>query len=374
MQNIQTQIVSNTHSRGGGRVASDRFRESLQFCEDFNGLEENTNRYGLFLLVKRVGKLAGFTPRMIHLLDYYMAYTTELDWEQGSRPIVFQSLSRTALDFGVTERQVQNLEKQLFEAGAITWNDSGNHKRYGQRDTATGRLLYAYGVDLTPLAYLKAELEDKLHQKQLYNQAWQETKRDISSCRRQMRSLILEWQLEEGSDFHQIQNFDQSYQEIAFQLRTHIELPELRSLLERHRSLHKALIDAMGVGEGGGDKKPAQLSSIGKPTQKHSCTSEPKFVHYKYTNLNKNICSPSDISFQKSKAENPALNDPILAAGIPNITLKQVIHCASDRFREHFPIEPKLKPPTRFVQTCKSANGVGRKLAKCWGEQGLQSA
>lgn len=341
MQHIQTHDFPNVKNRGGGRIASDRYRETLQFCEDFAGLEENTNRYGLLLLVKRVGKLAGFTPRMIHLLDYYMAYTTELDWEQGSRPIVFQSLSRTALDFGVTERQIQKLEKQLFELGAITWNDSGNHKRFGQRDTATGRLLYAYGVDLTPLAYLKAELENKLHQKQLYNQAWQETKRDISSYRRQIRSLILEWQLEEGADLYQIQNFDQSYQEIAFQLRTHIELQELRSLLERHKSLHKVLIDAMGVGEDERNKMAARPSPMAQTTPKHSCTSEPEFVHYKYSNLNKNYCSPLDNSFQKNKEEIPAPNDPILAAGIPHITLKQVIHCASDRFREHFPIEPR---------------------------------
>lgn len=338
MQHIQTHISLDAISRGGGRIASDRYRESLQICDDFTGLEENTNRYDLLLLVKRVGKLAGFTPRMIHLLDYYMAYTTELDWEQGSQPIVFQSLSRTALDLGVTERQIQKLEKQLFEVGAITWNDSGNHKRYGQRDSATGRLLYAYGVDLTPLAYLKAELEDKLHQKQLYNEAWQKTKRQISSYRRQMRSLILEWQLEEGADAHQIQSFEQNYLQIAFQLRTHIRLQELRALLERHKSLHKALIDEMGVG-GNRETEPAQLSSLAKTTPKHSCISEPKFVHYKYTTLlNKNTCSPLDPGFQKSIAKPTEPDDLVSATGLQHISLKQVLQAASERFLGCLPL------------------------------------
>ncbi len=338
MQHIQTHISQHATSRGGGRIASDRYRESQQLCEDFTGLEEDTNRYGLLLLVKRVGKLAGFTPRMIHLLDYYMAFTTELDWEQGSRPIVFQSLSRTALDLGVTERQIQKLEKQIFEIGAITWNDSGNHKRYGQRDSATGRLLYAYGVDLTPLAYLKEELEDQLHQKQLYNEAWQATKRQISSYRRQIRSLILEWQLEEGADPHRIRTFEQNYQQIAFQLRTHIELQELRSLLERHESLHEALMDAMGVG-GNRNKEPAQLSSVAKTTPKHSCTSEPEFVHYKYTTLlNKNTGSLSDSGFQKSVAKPTEPDDLISVTGLQHISLKQVLQAASDRFLGYLPL------------------------------------
>ena len=339
MQHIQTHISEHATSRGGGRIASDRYRESQQLCEDFTGLEEDTNRYGLLLLVKRVGKLAGFTPRMIHLLDYYMAFTTEIDWEQGSRPIVFQSLSRTALDLGVTERQIQKLEKQLFEVGAITWNDSGNHKRYGQRDTATGRLLYAYGVDLTPLAYLKEELEDQFHQKQLYNEAWQATKRQISSYRRQMRSLILEWHLEEGADPHQIQTFEQNYQQIAFQLRTHIELQELRSLLERHISLHQTLMDAMGVGDGDRDKQSLHSSPMAKTAPKHSCTSEPEFVHYKYTTLlNKNTCSPSDSGFQKSVAEPTEPKDLVSATGLQHISIRQVLQAASDRFMGHLPL------------------------------------
>ena len=134
---------------------------------------------------------------MIELLDFYMAYTREIDWEEASRPIVFQSVSRTALALGVSERQIQKLEQQLFALGVITWNDSGNHKRYGQRDAQTGRIIYAYGVDLTPLAYLKEELQTKLHEKELHDQAWLETKRQISWYRRQIRSTLLQWQ-EEG--------------------------------------------------------------------------------------------------------------------------------------------------------------------------------
>src|SRR5690606_1300169 len=107
------------------------------------------------------------------------------------RPVVFQSLSRTALDLGVSERQIQKLERRLFEIGAVAWHDSGNHKRFGRRNPKTGKLLFAYGVDLTPLAYLKQQLEEKLEEKQRYNDQWQATKRAVSEHRRQLRGHLL---------------------------------------------------------------------------------------------------------------------------------------------------------------------------------------
>ena len=123
-------IHSNPMKGRGGRISSPELRHSLTQSENFTGLEQDVNRYDLLLLVKRIGKGAGFSAKMIHLLDYYMAFTRDIDWEQGSSPIIYQSLSKTALDMGVSERQVQRLEQSLFEAGALTWHDSGNHRRY----------------------------------------------------------------------------------------------------------------------------------------------------------------------------------------------------------------------------------------------------
>jgi len=338
MLSTPTFLLPIQTSRGGGRIASDRYRQSLDLCEDFTGLEENTNRYDLLLLVKRAGKLAGFTPRMIVLLDYYMAFTRELDWEEGSRPIVYQSLARTSLDLGVSERQIQKLEQQLFSAGAITWNDCGNHRRYGQRHSSTGKIIFAYGVDLTPLAYLRAELEQKLHEKQLYTEAWQKTKRLISSYRRQIRSLMLEWQQEEGPQAQLLQKFEQDYQEIAIQLRTHIELQELRTLLGRHKRLHSALVDAMEVEGNRENKASARQSSAADKTQKSSCRSVPKFVHYKYSTQLKNNGSPSASCFQKSVAKPTGPDDLVSATGLQHVSLGQSLQAASDRFLGYLPL------------------------------------
>jgi len=358
---------SETNRRGGGRIASDAYRKSLADCEDFTGLEENTNRYDLLLLVKRTGKLAGFSPRMIHLLDYYMAFTCELDWEEGSRPIVYQSLARTSLDLGVTERQIQKLEKQLFEVGAITWNDSGNHKRYGRRDPETGRIQYAYGVDLTPLAFLKPALEEKLHEKQLYDKAWLDTKREISQYRRQIRSLILELQ-EQGSHTDAIQPFENSYTEIAIQLRTNIRLGALRVLLSRHSDLHSRLLEYVAVNTPA-QTNPSQAPDLAKETPSSSCTSEPKFAHYKYTNpFNKNTCSPSGTGFQKSVAEPTEPDNLISATGLQHISLKQVLLAASEQYRAHLPLEPRPMNWNDVVEAAYRLRSGLHISQKSWGE------
>lgn len=333
-----TQTISP--NRGGGRIASPAYRQSQQQAIDFTGLEETVDRYDLLLLAKRAGKAGGFTPRMLQLLDYYFAYTRECDWEEGSRPIVYQSLSRTALELGVSERQIQLLEKQLFQIGAITWNDSGNHKRYGQRDPRTGKLVYAFGVDLTPLAYLRPELEARLHVKHLYEQAWLQAKRDISAARRQIRSLLAEWEAEEG-DSAELLGFKQTYETIAIQIRTYINLVALRDLLQQHQELEASLMErALEVKPTeNANHDPLISESL---TEKSAPRSEVFFAHYKYTNLNLNKdSSPLYAGLQESVADPSVPFDPVLTAGVPHVTLKAALQAASPRLRERLPLEPR---------------------------------
>lgn len=317
--------------RGGGRIASPAYRQALTQCEDFTGLQDSVNRYDLLLLVKRAGKSAGFSPRMIQLLDYYLAFTRDCDWEEGSRPIVFQSLARTALDLGVTERQIQNLEQQLFQVGALAWNDSGNHRRFGQRDAQSGRLLFAFGVDLTPLAYLKGELEAKLQEKQLLDQAWLATKRQISSQRRQICALLLELQAQGGA----VQPWEADYAAIAGPIRTYHSLADLRALLSRHQALQATLL-ALVVAEEGANEAKAITGSTSPGDAKN-------FVHYNFSTQEstKESRPPAQEGFQESVVEPAEEGGAASAIGLPYISLSQVLQVASDRFRAFLPCEPR---------------------------------
>ncbi len=316
MLSTEIPTASHIYVPGGCRTGSAEYRNSLEFCEEFNGLEEGVNRYDLLLLVKKIGQQAGFTPRMIQLLDYYLAYTRDCDWEEGSRPIVYQSISRTALDLGISERQIQKLEQGLFRLGAITWHDSGNYKRYGQRDSKTGRIIYAYGVELTPLAALKETLQQKLAEKQRHDKSWMETKRQISWYRSQIRATLQEYR-EEGA-ITSILPYEQRYEEIAIQIRSSFDLQRLQALLERHQELLSDLKAELGGGTTAVEQVTQAANLLEKPAS-CSANSEPQFVHNQTTT-------------QES------LNE--FNTGLEHVTLGMVTQATSERFRDLLPTEP----------------------------------
>ena len=365
-------LLISKQSRGG-RISSPKLRQSIELSQDFAGLEENINRYNLLILVKRVGRLAGFTPKMIQLLDYYMSFTREQDWEEGANPIVYQSLSKTALDLGVSERQIQRLEKALFDVGAITWNDSGNHRRYGQRCSETGVILFAYGVDLTPLAYLRPELEARYHEKQLVQKAWAEAKRQISWHRSQIRGHLVELERleEEEADLEPpLLEWQAKYEEIAIQIRAHMDLEGLQALFKQHKDLYESLSEFL-VKKG--------------ETQKTSSRSADMVTHIQYTNQkpsNKLDTRRDTLScFQEKrkpstqaredrsqKKDSPLSEEMILRTGLQHITMKQALNAASSRFREHMPMEQRPMNWYDFVDAAyrlKSDLGISQNN---WGQ------
>ena len=373
-------ILELKQSRGG-RISSSSHRKSYEQVEDFTGLEDNVNRYDLLLLVKRMGKKAGFTPRMINLLDYYMAFTREIDWEQGSSPIIYQSLSKTALDMGVSERQIQRLEQSLFEAGALTWHDSGNHKRYGKRDD-TGRIMFAYGVDLTPLAYLKASLEEKLQEKKMIDAAWMETKRQISYYRGQIRALMCEMELMtlDGQDDYtaELISVQKAYEPLAMQIRTHMSLESVRLLLAKHKELYNEALNVLS------DQNVDKAPIVEDKTKEKSSRSDTDDVHYNYTikkqsnklDTKDRMASPN--ALQKSSSEplelqkvtdhqvetcsneDKSFSDEealILQTGLQHITLKQALNAASENFRNHMPMEERPMNWNDFVDAAYKMKG-----------------
>ena len=332
--------------------SSPELRASIEMAEAFEGLPAEVERYDLLILVKRAGRQAGFTSGMIELLDYYMAFTREADWKEGARPIVFQSLAKTALDFGVSERQIQKLEQALFRAGAITWNDSGNHRRYGQRDPRTGRITYAFGVDLTPLAYLKATLEQKLEEKEARDEAWLAEKRKISWYRAQIRALIGEGGSTEDTA---------TYQRIAVPIKAYMSLEALREIAAGHKECHESLQKLL-------QQRSAVQTSVSK-TEEKTPEGEQNFTSIYSTNQEPSDksepCNPADHAFRESVTR-PSHVHPQhrsrgktsggagganqhppaqgrdekrpATSGLDHVSWKQVLNAASDRFRAHIPV------------------------------------
>lgn len=331
----------------GGRVSSPKFRGLAQISDDFEGLPEGVKHLDLLYLVKDVGRRVGFTPAMISLLEYYVRFTRESDWQEGGRPIVYQSQAKTACHFDVSERQIQRLEKALFELGALTWDTGGNNKRFGVR-SESGELLYASGVDLAPLAALREMLEAKKKDVELEHAAWFETKRQISWYRSRIRSLIAEAASCPGLE-RAAAEADHAYQGIDGHIRVGKDLAFLRDLLKAHLDVYNTLSTTIEA------YTPADANC--GLTEKESSTDAEKVVHIYSTNktqfLKRNTSSPMDRNASErsvaassgAESEHRAGGEvyreewmAALAAEKARISWKQVLAACSDRFKDRFPM------------------------------------
>jgi replication initiation protein RepC len=121
-------------------------------AEGFSGLPDGVTVYGQLLAAfKAAAPRLGLAPRLVHAIDWLFRFTQPQDWEREARPIVWPSALLQQEELGISESQAKRLNRSLIELGLITMKDSPNGKRYGRRD-ARGRIVEAYGFDLSPLA------------------------------------------------------------------------------------------------------------------------------------------------------------------------------------------------------------------------------
>jgi replication initiation protein RepC len=121
-------------------------------AESFAGLPDGITVYGQLLAAfKAAAPRLGLSTRLVHTVDWLFKFTQPQDWERGARPIVWPSALLQQEALGLSETQTKRLNRCLIEAGLVTMKDSPNGKRYGKRDPK-GRIVEAYGFDLSPLA------------------------------------------------------------------------------------------------------------------------------------------------------------------------------------------------------------------------------
>src|SRR5580704_7209169 len=93
----------------------------------------------------------GLPAHAFKLVSWLVKMTMACDWEQGSRPIVWPSARLQQEFLGLSATRVKALNRVLFDAGIFVIRDNEQGKRYGRRGP-DGRIIEAYGFDLTPLA------------------------------------------------------------------------------------------------------------------------------------------------------------------------------------------------------------------------------
>jgi len=123
------------------------------------------------------------------LLDTMGAFTQAQDWEEGQRPIVWASNAYLMEQTGLSLSALKRHARRLAEIGVISFQDSPNDKRWGRRN-ADGRIVEAYGFDLSPLSARVEEFEDLQAELQAERERCQRLKRQITVARRMVRARI----------------------------------------------------------------------------------------------------------------------------------------------------------------------------------------
>ena len=142
-----------------------------------------------FVAVKRVGAYIGLKAGDMMLLDTLGAFTQAQDWEEGQRPIVWASNAYLMEQTGFSLSALKRHARRLAEIGVISFQDSPNGKRWGRRD-AEGRIVEAYGFDLSPLSARVDEFEALHADLQAERELCQRLKRQITVARRMIRARI----------------------------------------------------------------------------------------------------------------------------------------------------------------------------------------
>ena len=125
---------------------------AIATAERFGGLPPNLSRGRMLAAFKRAAPYLGIAPRLRDAIDTLMAYSQPQDWEADSRPIVWPSNSALQEQLGLCRRQVQYLIRALVDKRLVVPVDSPTGRRWGRRHPVTGKIVEAYGFDLSPLA------------------------------------------------------------------------------------------------------------------------------------------------------------------------------------------------------------------------------
>ncbi|WP_193777969.1 replication initiation protein RepC, partial [Pseudovibrio sp. W74] len=360
---------------GVGNTSRQQNENAEVAARSFAGLPVGVSRWDVLTLVKKLQRELGLTATQVAHLEFLVGYTRDQDWESGSNPIVYLTVSATANKRAICERQVLNIERALNRAGLVCWHDSGNLRRFGHR-SATGELIQAFGVNLAPLAASYERLFCMAQELEQRARIWKQQKTTLLLHKRVLReqltlhvdhpaagkaqelllsmprriearmtiTQLLKWsklllqmiavfhEERERSSAEQIMDDpapDSALQDSIGRKKTsdrselefrHINTNNTKQTLSNERSSERTL-------PAGNDFKIALTAGAERALEKIKCGSEARASQLK----------PEIVEIQQSPLPSPPAgkaNTQNVASGIEHITLKQVLACASPILQE----------------------------------------
>ena len=141
--------------------------------------------------VKRAAPALGVGSVKLALIDQLFAGSRAIDWNDpgGIGPIVWMSNAHLARAMGMSEDNVRRHLRGLAALGLITYRDGPTCRRHGKRDD-DGRIIEAWGIDLSPIAMRHDELVELAEAHEWETREMKRLRRRRTVLHKDIRSLI----------------------------------------------------------------------------------------------------------------------------------------------------------------------------------------
>ena len=138
---------------------------------------------------RRAAPALGLFP-VLPLVNLLMTRSFAQDWAGNGRPMVWVSNHWLCVRLGIGEGRLKELISLAFELELIAMRDAGSGRRQGERDEGEdGRILWAYGFDLSPLAACHAEFRERAAAFEEREALLRRLRLEVSSLRRDILTL-----------------------------------------------------------------------------------------------------------------------------------------------------------------------------------------
>ena len=189
----------------------------------------------------------GLSSTAVALVRHYVLKTMDADYVNGRICAVWTQACRFAEQLGLTPRSINSAERELEQAGFIIRNAGINGERAGDRKD--GAIVWAAGINLSPLVDRYAELQAKAAALELQARA-------IQQCRAEIRQL--------GQRIREAD--DEGLRERAETI-----LPDGRTAritsIDRLIAIREALSDMLAAIESAPDTEPRALKTSDAPEE-----------------------------------------------------------------------------------------------------------
>lgn len=184
---METQVFPRRASCGLRKLTTNHLI-AARLAEQARGLPPGVKHPNqLLAAMRRAAPYLGHT-RLLPLMETLFRWTQPQDWAPGAEPIVWPSNEELATALDCSERHVSRLIASAIEAQLITVRDGTDRKRRGFRQE--GRIIWAWGLNLRPMAARHADFLQAAEEGERARQACREWRRQAGVARQFLAQLL----------------------------------------------------------------------------------------------------------------------------------------------------------------------------------------